>query len=118
MPRKQAVVDLLSHSSHVTFDGANYDLIFSNSALIEFERLTGLNTLTEMQSILESPTLDTLSTLLYVLLKRAGAKYTREDCADLITPKNTSEIYQSVLKAWVNSIKPAEADEDPNPAQA
>lgn len=122
MPRKKLQVTAtllteLSQEAKLSIDGHTYPLVVTNGALIEFERLTGISTLTDLDQIFGSrPTLFALSSMTYVLLKRAGCKLSQDEVVDSLTPELTSQAYKGMLAAWAKSRAEAEPTSDPKPA--
>jgi hypothetical protein len=105
--------ELLTQASRLVVEGTPYDLIITSGALIEFEKLTGISTITDASQIVEKPSRNTLSAMLYVLLRRAGAKYTLERVQGMVTRRSTKIIYAAILAAWTVSLAEDEAGENP-----
>ena len=114
MPRK-TITEKLIRRVELKLDGRRWPLVVTHDVLIGCERLTGLNVIAgEMNLVRSSATL--VRALLYVVLRRAGAKYTLEQIGDLIYPQNLLMIQQSLLDAWTASMPAEENLERPTRA--
>jgi hypothetical protein len=114
------IADKLIKKVEVRLDGKDWPIIITHNVLIDCEELTGLNVLSGDANLIR-PSAKIIRALLFVALKRAGAKYTLEEVGDLINPHNLVPIQQGILAAWAASMpepepKPEEDEERPTPA--
>lgn len=105
---KKQLADRLIEKVEVRLDGADWPIVITHNVLIDCEELTGLNVLTGEANIVR-PSAKLIRALLYLALKRAGAKYTLEQIGDMIGPHNIAMLQEGLLKAWAASM-PAEGD--------
>lgn len=112
MPSRKNVRSLaekLTKHVEVTLDGQQWPIVITHNVLIDCDELTGLNVLSGEANLLR-PSAKLIRALLYLALKRAGAKYTLEQVGDLITPANLVAIQQALLTAWAASIPDVKAN--------
>jgi hypothetical protein len=115
-PRK--IADKLIQKVEVRLDGKNWPLLVDHNVLIECEELTGLNMLTGEAGMMR-PSAKAVRALLYLCIKRAGAKYTLQQVGKLITPHNIVKITEGLLAAWAASMPERdeeEGEDDPTKA--
>lgn len=114
MPKK-SVADKVIKKVEVKLDGKAWPIVITHNVLIEVEDLTGLNVLAGEVNLLK-PSAKLVRAVLYLALKRAGAKYTIEQVGDLIGPHNVVAIQEAILNAWAASMPDPEPEsEDPTP---
>lgn len=100
-------------------DGKKWPIIVTNRIMMEIEDAhPGMNLLSGLDANLMKPNVRTLSTVLYEVLKRAGAKYTFDDIVDRVHPGNLVVLQTGILNAWANSVPTQEQIKalDPTPA--
>jgi hypothetical protein len=109
-PRKLA--EKLTQKVQVHLDGRDWPIVVTHNVLIDCEELTGLNVLTGDANIVR-PSAKLVRALLYLCLKRAGAKYTLDQVGDLITPQNLVMVQEGLLSAWAASMPEQEPEQRP-----
>jgi hypothetical protein len=109
---------LFSKKAELTLEGVTYNLVLKNSALIEYDDLSGDNSLFSFAQRIQRPTLKFLSTMLYVLLKRAGAEYTLDDVVELVQPDNIAKISEAITLAWIHANPELKAKAEADPTKA
>ena len=115
MPRKP-IAEKLIPKVELKLDGRTWPLVVTHNALIECEELTGLNLIAGEVNLLR-PSAKLVRALLYVALRRAGAKYTLEQVGILIHPQNIVMVQEALLTAWAASMPgPEDNAERPTPA--
>jgi hypothetical protein len=114
MPRK-SIAEKLVRKVDLKLDGKTWPLIVTHNVLIECEELTGLNLIAGEVNLLR-PSAKLVRALLYVALRRAGAKYTLEQVGDLINPENIVMVQEGLLTAWAASMPAPDDTERPTPA--
>jgi hypothetical protein len=114
MPRK-SIAEKLIRKVELKLDGKTWPLVVTHNVLIECEELTGLNLLAGEVNLLR-PSAKLVRALLYVALRRAGAKYTLDQVGDLINPENIVMVQEGLLTAWAASMPAPEDTERPTPA--
>ena len=114
MPKKP-ITERLIRKVELKLDGKNWPLAVTHNVLIECEELTGLNLIAGEVNLLR-PSAKLVRALLYVVLRRAGAKYTLEQVGDLINPENIVMVQEGLLTAWAASMPAPEDSERPTPA--
>jgi hypothetical protein len=82
MPKK-SIAEKLIRKVELKLDGKTWPLVVTHNVLIECEELTGFNLIAGEVNLLR-PSAKLVRALLYVVLRRAGAKYTLEQVGDLI----------------------------------
>lgn len=117
-PRK--IADKLIQKVQIRLDGKDWPIVVTHNVLIECEELTGINLLSFEAGTVSiiRPSAKLMRAMLYLTLKRAGAKYTIEEVGELITPENLVLINEGMLKAWEASMPEAEVSEVPTKAVA
>lgn len=105
------IADKLIQKVEVRLDGETWPIVITHNVLIECEDLTGLNVLSGEVNLLR-PSAKLVRALLYLALKRAGAKYTLDQVGDLISPNNIVKIQEAILTAWAASMPEEDADEE------
>lgn len=115
-PRK--VADKLTKKVLIHIDGKDWPIVVTHNVLIECEELTGFNSLSFEEGTVSviRPSAKLMRAMLYLTLKRAGAKYTLEEVGELITPQNLALINQGMLEAWAASMPEPEESEGPTKA--
>lgn len=115
-PRK--IADKLIQKVQIRIDGKDWPIVITHNVLIECEELTGINVLSFEQGTVSiiRPSATLMRALLYLTLKRAGAKYTLDEVGELITPHNLQLINEGILKAWAASMPEPEEGEGPTKA--
>jgi hypothetical protein len=114
MPRK-SIAEKLIRKVELKLDGKTWPLVVTHNVLIECEDLTGLNLIAGEVNLLR-PSAKLVRALLYVALRRAGAKYTLDQVGDLINPKNIVMVQEGLLTAWAASMPAPDDTERPTPA--
>ena len=114
MPRK-SITEKLIRKVELKLDGKTWPLAVTHNVLIECEELTGLNLIAGEVNLLR-PSAKLVRALLFVVLRRAGAKYTLEQVGDLINPENIVMVQEGLLTAWAASMPAADDAERPTPA--
>ena len=115
MPKKP-IAEKLIRKVELKLDGKTWPLAVTHNVLIECEELTGLNLIAGEVNLLR-PSAKLVRALLYVVLRRAGAKYTLEQVGDLIHPENIVMVQEGLLTAWAASMPAPDDDaERPTPA--
>ena len=112
---KKPIVEKLIRKVALYLDGKTWPLAVTHNVLIECEELTGLNLIAGEVNLLR-PSAKLVRALLYVVLRRAGAKYTLEQVGDLINPQNIVLVQESLLTAWAASMPVHDETENPTPA--
>ena len=112
-PRKLA--DKLTQKVQVHIDGKDWPIVVTHNVLIECEELTGLNVLMGEANIVR-PSAKLIRALLYLCLRRAGAKYTLDEVGDLINPQNLAMVQEGLLSAWAASMPDTANTERPTTA--
>lgn len=113
---KKTAVEKVIKRVEVNLDGKAWPVVITHNVLIECEELTGLNVLAGEVNLLK-PSAKLVRALLFLALKRAGARYTLEEVGDLITPHNIVSIQEAILTAWAASMpEPEKESGDPTPA--
>ena len=124
--REPTVTDAITKKVEIKLpDGETYPIVLTHNALIQVEDLTGLNVLTGEVN-LGTPSFKLLRAILYVVLKRAGSKYSLTEVGDLIHPGNIPVIAHAFRKAWEASMPEPEPkpeskedeEEEENPTEA
>ena len=108
------IADKLIQKVEVRLDGQTWPIVITHNVLIDCEDLTGMNVLSGEVNLLR-PSAKLVRALLYLSLKRAGAKYTLAQVGDLITPHNIVTVQEAILTAWAASM-PDEENEGDDPA--
>jgi hypothetical protein len=101
----KTTADRLIEKVQVRLDGVDWPIVITHNILIDCEELTGLNVLTGEANIVR-PSAKLIRALLYLALKRAGAKYSVDEIGDMIGPHNIAMLQEGLLKAWVASMPP------------
>jgi hypothetical protein len=101
----------------IRLDGKNWPIVITHNVLIECEDLTGLNVLAGEVNLVR-PSAKLVRGLLYLALKRAGAKYTLAEVGDLITPHNIVKVQEALLTAWAASMPDEEESTEDRPTTA
>ena len=114
MPKK-TISEKLIRKVELKLDGRTWPLVVTHNVLIECEELTGLNLLAGEVNLLR-PSAKLVRALLYVALRRAGAKYTLDQVGDLINPENIVMVQEGLLTAWAASMPAPDDTERPTPA--
>jgi hypothetical protein len=114
MPKKP-IAEKLIRRVELKLDGKTWPLAVTHNVLIECEELTGLNLIAGEVNLLR-PSAKLVRALLYVVLRRAGAKYTLEQVGDLIHPENIVMVQEGLLTAWAASMPAPDDAERPTPA--
>ena len=104
--------DKLIEKVQVRLDGRDWPIVVTHNVLIDCEEITGLNVLTGEANLLR-PSAKLIRALLFLCLKRSGAKYTLDEVGDLITPHNIAMVQEGLLKAWQASMPQEEEQERP-----
>lgn len=117
--RKSAVepsaADRVIKKVTIILDEREWPIIIDHNVLIDCESLTGLNMLTGTVN-LARPSATLIRALLYLALKRAGAKYTLEEVGSLIHPGNMNVVMAGLGAAWkASNPDPEPEDEDEEP---
>src|SRR5258708_14575722 len=102
MPKKP-IADKLIRKVELKLEGKTWPLVVTHNVLIECEELTGLNLIAGEVNLLR-PSAKLVRALLYVVLRRAGAKYTLEQLGDLINPENIQKLHERLLTPWAASM--------------
>ena len=114
----KSIADRVTKKVLIRLDGEDWPIVITHNVLIECEELTGLNVLTGEANIVK-PSFTLLRALLYIALKRAGAKYTLEQIGDLLGPHNIATVQTGLLEAWAGSMpSPEEVEEEERPITA
>jgi hypothetical protein len=114
MPKK-TISEKLIRKVELKLDGKTWPLVVTHNVLIECEDLTGLNLIAGEVNLLR-PSAKLVRALLYVALRRAGAKYTLDQVGDLINPENIVMVQEGLLTAWAASMPAPDDTERPTPA--
>src|ERR1041384_269440 len=101
----------------IRLDGKDWPIVVTHNLLIECEELTGLNVLAGGVNLLR-PAAPLVRAVLYLALRRAGAKYSIEQVGDLINPQNMVKIQEGILTAWAASMPEPEEVDTENPTKA
>ncbi len=112
---KKSIAEKLIRKVELKLDGKTWPLVVSHDVLIECEELAGLNLIAGEVNLLR-PSAKLVRALLYVALRRAGAKYTLEQVGDLINPENIVMVQEGLLTAWAASMPAPDGAERPTPA--
>ena len=102
-------------------DGKKWPVVVTNRIIMEIEDAhPGMNLLSGEFANLYRPSVRTLSTVLYEVLKRAGAKYSFDEIVERVHPGNIVVLQTGILTAWGNSMPTKEQIEalDPTSAKA
>lgn len=83
----------------LTLKGKEYDLVFTMTALIDYEQLTGMNALTE-NIIKETIGLKQIREFLYVILKQENPELTIEDCGNLVEVHRIGDVMKAIIQAF------------------
>jgi hypothetical protein len=111
--RKQSsLAEKLIERVEIALDGRSWPIVITHNVLIDCEELTGLNVLSGEVNLLR-PSAKLVRALLYLVLRRAGAKYTLEQVGDLITPGNMVAVQEGLLTAWAASMQKPAANPTP-----
>lgn len=100
-------------------DGKKWPIAVTNRVIMEIEDTNpGMNLLSGDSGSILKPTMRTLSTVLFEVLKRSGAKYTFDEVVDRVHPGNMKTLQTGILVAWGNSVPTEEQIKalDPTPA--
>lgn len=100
----------------VKLDGKEWPLVVNHNVLIECEELTGMNMLSTGEASMFKPSAKLIRAMLYLCLKRAGAKYTLEEVGSMIGPHNLLMVGNALMAAWAASMP--DKEDDANPTQA
>lgn len=111
---RKKLAERLIQKVQIHLDGKDWPIVITHNVLIECEEMTGLNVLAGEVNLLR-PSMKLVRALLYIVLQRAGAKYTLEQVGDLITPANLLTLQEGFLTAWAASM-PEEKPANPTPA--
>lgn len=107
--------ELLTDQAKLEFAGRTYNLVMTNGALIEFEKLTGITSLMEPEKIYDRPSMHTTCAMLYVLIKRDGSKLTHDQVIDLVTQKQVPAIHRAIMAARMAAYMKEEKQDPSNP---
>jgi hypothetical protein len=102
-------------------DGKKWSIVVTNRIIMEIEDAhPGMNLLSGEFANLYRPNVRSLATVLYEVLKRAGAPYSFGDIVDRVHPGNIVVLQTGILTAWGNSMPTKEqmAALDPTSAPA
>jgi hypothetical protein len=113
--QKKSISEKLIRKVDLKLEGKTWPLVVTHNVLIECEELTGLNLIAGEVNLLR-PSAKLVRALLYVALRRAGAKYTLEQVGDLINPENIVMVQEGLLTAWAASMPAPDDTERPTPA--
>ncbi|MCU1326646.1 MAG: hypothetical protein JWN34_2016 [Bryobacterales bacterium] len=83
----------------IKIDGTEWPIELDTNDLIEVEEMTGHNVLMGAVNLM-LPSFGLLRALLYVALKKGGAKFKLEEVADFIEMDNAVELRDSLIAAW------------------
>lgn len=109
---------LLIEKTRCEFDGRAYNLVMTNGALIEFEKLTGLSSLMDGDKIYDKPSLHTICAMLYVLIKRDGSPLTHEQVIERMTQKQAGPVFRAILAARMVAFAKEEKQDPSMPTTA
>jgi hypothetical protein len=100
-------------------DGKKWPIVVTNRIIMEIEDAhPGMNLLSGEATNLYRPNARSLATVLYEVLKRAGAKYSFGEIVDLVHPGNIVVLQTGILTAWGNSMPTKEQMEALDPTSA
>lgn len=100
-------------------DGKKWPIVITNRIIMEIEDAhPGMNLLSGSTASLGQPNVRTLSTVLYEVLKRAGAKYSFDEIVDRVHPNNILALQTGILTAWGNSVPTVEQIKEMDPTLA
>lgn len=109
------IAEHLSVPVEIEIDGRRWRLLFTHAVLLAIERMAGLQVLASGIDF-GSPSAKLFAASLWALLERAGASYSPEAAARLVTPRNALQIHRALLDAWNASMpEPGEIGEGPCP---
>ena len=114
---RKPITEKLIRKVELKLDGKVWPLVVTHNVLIECEELTGLNLIAGDVN-LRRPSAKLVRALLYVVLRRPGAKYTLEQVGDLINPENIVMVQEGLLTAWAASMPAPDDTERPTTAAA
>lgn len=102
-----------------TGDGKKWPIVVTNRIIMEIEDAhPGMNLLAGEWANIYRPNVRSLSTVLYEVLKRAGATYSFDEIVDLIHPGNIVILQKGILAAWGNSMPTKKQVEALDPTSA
>lgn len=100
-------------------DGKKWPIVVTNRVIMEIEdAYPGMNLLSGSTASLGQPNVRSLSTVLYEVLKRAGAKYSFDEIVDRVHPNNILRLQTGILAAWGNSVPTVEQIKEMDPTLA
>lgn len=108
----QPTADKVIKRVTVILEGREWPLVITHNVLIDCEEMTGLNVLTGGVN-LARPSATLIRALLFLSLRRAGAKYTLAQVGDMVHPGNMAEIMKGLGEAW----KASNPDPEPEPEE-
>ena len=93
----------------LVFNGETYHLAYDFNAIVQAEKVTGVNLLT---SVVGEITAQSLRGLLWASLLKDRPEITIDEAGALIKPTNIATIRQAIVTCWFGSVPDAEAGED------
>lgn len=100
-------------------DGKKWPIVVTNRIIMEIEDAhPGMNLLAGEWANIYRPNVRSLSTVLYEVLKRAGAIYSFDEIVDLVHPGNIVVLQKGILAAWGNSMPTKEQMKALDPTSA
>lgn len=84
-------------------DGSEWPILMNFGILMEFEKMTGLNALSDAEKIFGRMSATNMCILLHLSLKEQGAKYTLEEVAKMANGHG-SAIVTGLQLAFMNSM--------------
>jgi hypothetical protein len=100
-------------------DGKKWPIVVTNRIIMEIEdAYPSINLLAGEWANLYRPNVRSLVTVLYEVLRRAGATYPFDEIVDLVNPGNIVVLQKGILTAWANSMPTKKQMEALDPTSA
>ncbi|MCU1326647.1 MAG: hypothetical protein JWN34_2017 [Bryobacterales bacterium] len=107
------LADLLIRPPVLTLAGAVWPILFDHAALLEIERLTGLDVLAGDLDLWQ-PNTKQLRAALWAALRRAGYTGTLNLIGSLMSALDLPEIRRQLIEGWIASMPEPDEEQDPD----